>query len=110
MSDIYAMAQKTVDLIETLCEKQGPLLINTKIYSRDIDSYSKDIKNFSTKKDLLTIGKKGKTITLQDVRKLIDRIDKQMEFLSENGFSYSYFFEGITYDEKNLTYNLLWGS
>ena len=107
MPDVDVIIEVIQD-INMILGKQGPLHINTGVFDRGGGDYEDD--QFDTINDMVVIGENGNKITLDDIMQLFKIMEKQFDLLYEDGYHYGYFYEGISYDDDNDTYEVLWGT
>jgi len=102
MSDLYSAIEILVVASE-IVGKKGPIEIDSRIYSHNINMEDLDKGNDSN-----TLGENGKKVTFEELIELITKLNDLIENLvDETGRSYC--FEGIEKVSGNK-FVMLWGS
>jgi hypothetical protein len=102
MSDLYSSTEILV-LANEIVGKKGPIEIDSKIYSHNINMEESNKGN-----DLYILGENGNKVTFEELIKLITKLNDLVdELVDETGRSY--YFESI---EKvaGTKFIMLWGS
>ena len=102
MSDLYAATEVLVVASE-IVGKKGPIEIDSRIYSHNINLAKCDKEN-----DYYILGKNGNDVTFEELIKLITKLNDLVdELYTATGRSYC--FEGIEKYSDNK-FIILWGS
>ncbi len=102
MSDLYSAAE-VLRVANEIVGKKGPVEIDSKIYSHNINIEECDKGN-----DLFILGENGNKITFEELIQLITKLDDLVEGLVDKT-GRSYCFEGIEKVSGNKLV-ILWGS